>query len=85
MQRQFPIPRLILNITSKETDSVKKLGNPEPHAEIVNRNAEIIKEFFLPILMLRGPAIIAPTKQPINALPTTNPCNVASSSKYLVR
>jgi hypothetical protein len=47
--------------------------------------AEIIKEFFLPIAMLYFLDIIAPTKQPIKALSTTQPFMVALKSKYLLK
>jgi len=50
----IPIPRppIILKTTNKLTDSGKKEGKPEPHAEIVNKAAEIMKEYCLPSFML---------------------------------
>ena len=38
-----------------------------------------MSDFFLPNFILKGPAIIAPTKQPNKALPTTQPCKVGSN------
>ena len=81
----IPKPPIILKITNKVTDSSKNEGKPDPHAEIVNSIAEIIKEYLRPSLILKGPATIAPTKQPKSALPTTQPFIAASNSKYLLK
>ena len=61
----------------RETDSGKKEGNPDPHAEIVNKMAEMISEYFLQMAQLNWPATNAPVKQPTRALlrvPTQNTC-----------
>ena len=81
----IPIPPINLKITNRGTDSGKKLGKPEPHADMVNNTADIINDFFLPNMALRYPDTIAPTKQPISALLTTNPFIKGVSSKYLLK
>src|SRR5690606_39465934 len=81
----IPNPPKILKKTSIETVSGNIDGSPEPQADNVNSTAEIIKEYFLPIFTLNGPATIAPTKHPSKALPTTQPFIASSNSKYLLK
>ena len=78
----IPNPPISRNMTSKETDSGRKDGNPDPPAEMVKSNADRIREFFLPNCLLTGPANNAPTKHPKRALPTTQPFKAAERSKY---
>ena len=81
----IPNPPIILKKTNKETDSEKIDGKPEPKADKENKIAEIIKECFLPNLILKGPAAMAPTRQPNKALPTTQPFIAESKSKCLLK
>ena len=43
----IPKPPIILNITNNDKDSGNIDGKPDPNAEIENKIAEMIKEYFL--------------------------------------
>jgi len=63
-------------------DSGKIAGSPDPQAEIANKTAETIKDFFLPIDFEISPAEAAPKSAPKSALLTINPFNQPVNSKY---
>ena len=81
----IPNPPIILKNTNTDTVSGNIEGNPDPQADNANKAAEIIKEYFLPILILNGPWIFAPINYPSSALPTTQPFKASFNSKYLLK